>query len=426
LLSQAAGRLANWLGAPRIIGYLMTGVLFGPSGFKLFSEALINDQLGLITDIALSIIAFSIGGALQLSSLKNLKKSIAWITVLQALGAFVFVFFLVIAFLPILVPQPDSSGFQYTYLAAALILASVSVATAPAAILSLVHELKAKGKFTTVLLGVVALDDAVAIVIYGYVIVWIRALMEGGLSSWSNAIISPFISTGFSAAIGLIVGLLIIRIIKYSGPKDVMLGFILGAILLTGGLAKSFGVSPLLAAMVLGFIIENFAAHDRASEAHDVIESIEEPIFGIFFLLAGAHLRLDVGFMAFGIALIVMGGRFLGKLMGSKFGAILSGAPPTVRKYMGLALLPSAGVAIGLVLDAKGLMDAVSPILGGVVVSAVLGKTLLNEIITPFLVRFTLIKAEETDIEKARFRPPITLHGRKGSIVSHRKGKTLV
>ncbi len=88
---------------------------------------------------------------------------------------------------------------------------------------------------------------------------------------------------------------------------------------------------------------------------------------------------------------------------------------------MGLALLPSAGVAIGLVLDAKGLMDAISPILGGVIVSAVLGKTLLNEIITPFLVRFALIKAEETDIEKARFHPPKTLHGRKGSIISHRK-----
>lgn len=417
--------MANWLGAPRIIGYLMAGILFGPSGFRMFSRALINDQLGLITDIALSIIAFSIGGALQINNLKNLKKSIALVTVLQALGAFVFVLILVIAFLPILVPLPDSEGFQNMYLASALILAAVAVATSPAAILSLVHELKAKGRFTTVLLGVVALDDAVAIVVYGYVIVWIRALMGGELSSWSNAIISPFISTGFSVAIGLIVGLLLIRIIKFCGPKDIMLGFILGAILLTSGLAKSFGVSPLLATMVLGFIIENFVAHERASEAHDVIESIEEPIFGIFFFLAGAHLSLDMGFTALGIALIVMGGRFLGKLIGSKLGARLSGAAPKVRKYMGLALLPSAGVAIGLVLDAKGIMDTVFSILSSVIVSAVVAKTLLNEIITPFLVRFALIKAEETDIEKAHFRPPTALHGRKGSIVGHRKGKTL-
>ncbi len=283
LLSQVAGRIANWLSAPRMVGYLIAGILFGPSGFKLFSEGFISDQSGLITDIALSIIAFSIGGAMQLDVLKSVKKSIAWITVLQALGAFAFVFVLLIACLPILLPQDGSAGFQNTYLAAALILAAVSVATAPAAILSLVHELKAKGKFTSVLLGVVAIDDAVTIVIYGYVVVWIRALMGGELSSLSNAIISPFISTGFSAAIGLIIGLILIRIIKYFGPKDVMFGFILGSILLTSGLAKSIGVSPLLGTMVLGFIIENFAAHDRASEAHDVIENIEEPIFGNSF-----------------------------------------------------------------------------------------------------------------------------------------------
>lgn len=423
LLSQVAGRIANWLGAPRIIGYMMAGILFGPSGFKLFSKALIHDQLGLVTDIALSIIAFSIGGALQLNMLKNLKKSIAWVTILQALGAFVFVFILVITFLPILVPRAVSAGFQDAYLAAALILAAVSVATAPAAILSLVHELKAKGKFTTVLLGVVALDDAVAIIIYGYVIVWIRTLVGGELSSWSDALIRPFISTGISAALGLIVGFLLIKIIKYIGPRDVMLGFILGAILLTSGLAKSFSVSPLLATMVLGFIIGNFVAHERASEAHDVIEGIEEPIFGIFFFLAGAHLSLDIGFSALGMALIVLGGRFLGKLIGSKIGARLGSAPPIVRKYIGLALLPSAGVAIGLALDAKDLMDSISPILGSLIVSIVVAKTLLNEIITPFLVRFALIKAEETDIKKAHFRLPLALHGRKGRLVGHRKGK---
>jgi hypothetical protein len=91
---------------------------------------------------------------------------------------------------------------------------------------------------------------------------------------------------------------------------------------------------------------------------------------------------------------------------------------------MGLALLPSAGVALGLVLDAKGLLDAVSPLLGGLIVSAVVTKTLLNEILTPFLVRFALIKAEETDVVKARFRPPTILHGRKGCIVCYGKGKT--
>ena len=423
LLSQAAGRIAVWLGAPRLIGYLISGVLFGPSVLKLFSKALIHGQLGLITDIALAIIAFSIGGALQLEPLKSMKKSVVWITILQAFGAFIVVFLLVITFLPLLIPLSDVTGFQKTYLPFALVMGAISVATAPAAILSLVHELKAKGPFTTTLLGVVALDDAVAIMVYGYVIVWVKALMGGQSSSWSITFTAPLISIVFSAVIGLVVGFVLIRIIKYAGPRDVMLGFILGSILLTGGLATSFGVSPLLATMVLGFIIGNFAEHKRAGEALDVVEKIEEPIFGIFFLLAGAHLNLGVGYLAMGIALIVLGGRFIGKYLGTRFGARLGGAPPEVRKYLGLALLPSAGVAIGLVLDAKVFIDTVSPMLGAVIVSAVLGKTLINEIITPFLVRFAMIKAGETDIGKARFHPPITLHGRMGSIIGHRKKK---
>ncbi len=200
-----------------------------------------------------------------------------------------------------------------------------------------------------------------------------------------------------------------------------MLGLTLGTILVTCGLAKSFGVSPLLATLVLGFIIENFAEHKRASEAHDVIENIEEPIFGIFFLLAGAHLDLGLATQTTGIALVVMGGRFLGKYTGSRLGARLSGAVPVVRKYLGLALLPSAGVAIGLVFDAKILIETASPRLSEVIVSVIVGKTLLNEIITPFLVRFSLIKAGEVDIEKAHFRLPLTLHGRKGSIIGHKK-----
>ena len=336
-------------------------------------------------------------------------------------GAFAVVFILVITFLPLLIPVSAAAGFQKTYLPLALVLGAVSVATAPAAILSLVHELKAKGPFTTTLLGVVALDDAVAIMVYGYVIVWVKELMGGHSSSLLLTFAAPLISIAFSVVIGLVVGFVLIRIIKYAGPRDVLLGFILGAILLTGGLAASFGVSPLLATMVLGFIIGNFAEHERASEALDVVEKIEEPIFGIFFLLAGAHLNLDIGFLALGVGLIVLGGRFIGKLMGSKIGARLGGAPLEVRKYLGLALLPSAGVAIGLVLDAKVFIDTVSPMLGALIVSAVLGKTLINEIITPFLVRYAMIKAGETDIGKARFHPPLTLHGRKGSIIGHGK-----
>jgi Kef-type K+ transport system membrane component KefB len=345
-----------------------------------------------------------------------------WITIAQALGAFVIAGSLMAMLLPLLLPSFNGGDYWKVFFPCALILGAVAFPTAPAAILSLVHELKAKGKFTTITLAVVALDDAFAIIIYGFTIVWAKSLIMRQDTSWSVAFISPIISILTSIGIGLSIALLIKLIIRFFAPRDVMLGIILGAILLTGGLASSLGVSPLLASMVLGFIIMNFIRHDRACEAHDVIEKIEEPIFGIFFLLAGAHIDISVGLKALTLTLILIIARFVGKLLGSSFGASVSGAEATVKKYLGFALLPSAGVTIGLILDATPTLNQISPELGELLVSAVVGTTLINELVTPFFVRYALVKAGDVEaVSGSKFAQPISHLGRMGNLISHRK-----
>jgi Kef-type K+ transport system membrane component KefB len=165
----------------------------------------------------------------------------------------------------------------------------------------------------------------------------------------------------------------------------------IGSIFLASGLAISIKVSPLLANMMLGFVVTNWVKHHE--NLFNIVESVEEPIFGMFFTLAGAHLDLKVMQTAGLLCLLIPLGRFAGKILGSCLGAQISRAPHVVKKYLGFALLPKAGVTVGLVLEAKEIFG--STYLSEVMVSAVLGSVIINELLAPFFVRFSLIKAGE-------------------------------
>ncbi len=160
---------------------------------------------------------------------------------------------------------------------------------------------------------------------------------------------------------------------------------------MTSGLALSLEASPLLANMMLGFVVANFVDHHE--DLFMVVERIEEPIFGMFFTLAGAHLDLGLMQTAGWLALLITLTRFGGKLLGTRLGARISRAPQVVKKYLGLALLPAAGVTVGLVLEAKEILGPTY--LSELMVNAVLGSVIINELLAPFFVRFSLIKAGE-------------------------------
>lgn len=397
LISQVFGRIANFFRSPHIVGYLLAGIIFGPSLLGLFNHNLITKDLSIITDITLSIIAFSIGGSLRFSILKKFKSSILWITILQAIGAFIVVFLLTMFLMPKIISTPEAqNGFQRTYLPIALILGAISLATAPAPILSILHEYTAKkGTFTNVLLGIITIDDAIALIFYSFAMVVSRNLIAGDKLDITIALFEPITSIFFAVALGLLVGFFLKLILKFFKPKDILLGIITGAVLLTGGIAITIGISPLLANMVLGIFVANFIEHEKADEAFDVIDSIEEPIFGIFFLIAGA--QLDISFLSKGFLLtgILLISRFIGKYFGAYLGAEISKSSPAMKKYLGLSLLPTAGITIGLVLEADFIFSKTIPFLSDLMVNSIIGATLINELISPYLVRFSLKKAKE-------------------------------
>jgi Kef-type K+ transport system membrane component KefB len=397
LISQTFGRIANFLKSPHIVGYLLAGLIFGPSLLNLFSQKLITKDLSIIMDITLSIIAFSIGGSLRLNILKQFKKSILWITFLQAIGAFILVFVFTAILMPTIITNVEAqNGFEKTYLPIALILGAISLATAPAPILSVIHEYKAKkGSFTNILLGIVTIDDAIALFFYSFAMVICKGLISGESLDLAIAFFEPIISIILAITLGFLMGLFLKIIIKFFKPKDLLLGIITGAVLLTGGLAITLKISSLLANMTLGFFVANFIEHKRADEAFDVIDGIEEPIFGIFFLIAGA--QLDMKFLSKGALLtgILLVSRFLGKYFGTYLGSFISHSPNFIKKYLGLSLFPTAGVSIGLVLEADVIFSKTLPYLSDLMVNAIIGVTLINELISPYFVRFSLKKAKE-------------------------------
>lgn len=396
LFGFAGGQIANHFKFPRVSGYIVTGMILSPSVTGFFQEKVVSEELSIITDIALGIIAFSIGGSLVLKSLKKLYGSILWINFMQSFGAFLVTALLICLISPFIINSGIAPhSFWQTFFPMALIMGAVSAATAPAAVMAIVHECRAAGPLTTTLLAVVALDDATAIVFYSFAVVLANSLIDAEALSW-GMMLSPILSILISLVIGIVSGLIFSKTARFVTRSDAMLGVVGGLILLIYGVANSAGVSPLIANMTFGFMVVNFVAH--AHDIFSVVEDVEEPIFSMFFVLAGAHLDIAVfstsGFLLAGLIVL---GRFTGKLYGTRLGAIISHAPGTVRQYLGLALLPKAGVTVGLILLAKDTFN--SSLLSTLMVNAVLLSVIVNELIAPPLVRYALTRAGETGNE---------------------------
>ena len=393
LCGYMGGKIANYVKAPRVSGYIVTGMLLGPSVLRVFNEQLVKEDLTLITDIALSIIAFSIGGNLVLRKLKRLGRQILWITPLQALAAFLFTTALIAFVFPLFGDRGlASESFLATFFPMALVIGAISAATAPAATLAIIHEYKAKGPLTTVLLGVVALDDGLTIFFYAFAISIAQALVTHGALSWQGIVAIPLFHILIALALGGAVGVCLRQLIRLVPGREGMLGVTVGTVLLTSGIAIGLEASSLLANMMLGFMVANCVR--QSDQLFEVVESIEEPIFAMFFTLAGSHLDLGIIQTAGWLTLTITVGRFFGKLVGSRFGARISQAPEAVKRYLGLGLLPTAGVTVGLVLLAA---DIFGPSrISEVMVSAVLGSVIINELMAPILVRYALVKAGET------------------------------
>ncbi len=387
LISQVFGKVAYRLKAPHLIGYLLAGILFGPYMLQIFSSEMV-EQMNLFTEMALAVIAFSIGTSLKLPRIKGLKRLIIRISLLQAIASI------------ILVGGTLFASLYYFYafesipqiLGVSILLGVISIATAPSTIISLVHEYKAQGRFTNILLGVTALSDVITLFLYSFVLAISMALVSDADFNLTTGFINPLLDVVYAIALGVFSGMIIKYLIRYFRDDEILLGLLLGSLFTISGIAFVVGFSHLLPIMVFAFYVENFSGSSLPQRFHNSISSIEKPILGVFFLLAGAHLDISRAFSFGALVAIVFFARLVGKLGGTMI-AVRSNKE--INSKTGLALLPSAGFAIGLILEAQNRLNEFIPELAALMLSVVLGKTLINELISPFMVKWVLKKSGE-------------------------------
>jgi Kef-type K+ transport system membrane component KefB len=258
--------------------------------------------------------------------------------------------------------------------------------------MAIVHEIKAKGPLTTILLSIVALDDAAAILFFSIALGIAQPLASGGTISLYQTLMVPFMEIAFSIGIGAVIGLALIYLAKMVHIRALLLVAVVGAILLGVGITEVLGLSVIMCNMVIGFVVANLA---QRGEMFIIIDEIEDAVFVLFFVLAGLHFDLDVIRTTGIVALVITIGRFCGKYLGTTAGAAIAKSPSVIRKYLGPALLPQAGVAIGLAL----LAEEALPQFGSIILNATLAAVIINELIAPPLVKKAIISAKEAGLK---------------------------
>ncbi len=379
------GRLLNMVRLPRVTGYIIAGIIFGPSLLNIFSENCLT-QFDFIPQLALGIIALVIGAGLSFDLVKRLGSRFILITILQAVGAFILVFLFLVLF-----KMPPG---------AALPLAAIATATAPAATVAIIREYRAQGPLTETILSVVALDDALAIMLFGLVLTIDLKQLSTFSKTALQSLSASFVEILVALVIGVILGLAAHFLIKIAKEVTDNLIIILGIVLLGIGLASISHTSALMTNMFLGLTLINVSS--RNSDIVANLERLTPPIYCFFFVLAGANLNLKV-FTTVGPTMITWGiifvsARIIGKIVGAYVGGALSGASETIRKYLGLTLIPQAGVAIGLTLLIT--QDSSYFEFRSVILNITLIAVAFNEIVGPACTRFALFKAKEVTAEE--------------------------
>jgi NhaP-type Na+/H+ or K+/H+ antiporter len=379
LLGLLAERLIQKIKLPTVTAFIIAGIFIGPSLLNLINPQLIASS-GLISNIALGIIAFSLGESFLFSSFKEIGRAVFYISIAAALLPAV----LVTLGLHFLFNQP---------LSIALLFGAISSATAPAATLMVVREYKAKGNLTNTLLGVVAIDDAWCLIIFSLAFAFSRDILQSEAvnPSWLK-VIYPFVKEIILVAIlGSASAVLCTFASRYIKLKSDLLIYILGFLLLTTGLALYSHLSLLLTNIVFGAVLVNLSP--TSFKFFDLIKSIDAPLYLIFFILAGANLEIALlqGIVLMVISFIVL--RSLGKLAGAYLGGYLSQAEDKIRKYLGWGLLPQAGVAIGLALIVKEEL----PQVGSILFPTIIAATVFYEIAGPIFTRYALFASKENN-----------------------------
>ncbi len=372
-------RLTKLAKLPNVTGYILAGILIGPYCLNLIPQNIISG-MGFISDIALAFIAFSVGEFFKFDSLKKSGFKIIVLTIFEALMASIVVFIVMYFILGLSLPF-------------SIVLAALASATAPASTIMTIRQTKAKGDFVDTLLQVVALDDVVSLIAYSVAISIALASVSGAGGLSFNVIILPILKNLLMLVIGAAMGFLLKLLMQVKHGSDNRLIIVISVLLLFCGISSLFDVSPLLGCMIIGTVYINLTKDEKLFLQ---VNYFSPPILLMFFVVSGLSFNLSALFSGesilgsiplWAIGVIYFFMRIIGKYLGAYLGCLTIKKPKEVRNYLGLALIPQAGVAIGLAaLGARTLGGEV----GSALQTIILASSVLYELVGPVCAKLSL------------------------------------
>lgn len=386
------GYLARRANLPAIIGYMILGVILGPSALNLFDDSSM-DRFSFLTEIGLGFVAVTIGSELSISSLKRVGWGIVSIIFAESFMAFLVV---------------TGALYLLTFdLPLSIIFGAMAPASAPAGTVAVIQECRAKGSLTKAIYAVVGFDDGLAVIIFGFAAAISKSLLIGEASGAGSSILpglwAPILEISASLLLGWIIGYLFCRLVsKLRDSRDILI-ILFGIVLLATGLSVRLHLSLILTNMMIGFVLVNSRRGALVQRVRGPLLEIMPLIFILFFCLAGAHLKVfDIPALG-ALGLVYILARSAGKITGARLGASFGHVEEKIKKYLGLGILSQAGVAIGLSLIVKNdfcqlAADYDLPhaaMIGTMVLTTITTTSIFFEIIGPILTRFALKKANE-------------------------------
>ncbi len=395
ILGYYLGKLAGLVRLPEITGFIVAGLLAGSFATNLVSERL-DETLHIITETAIGFLALTVGAEFSARKMRRIGRDLFIITGVQLALNFLIVYLAFIA-VDLVVPSLEV-GFPY-----AILLGVMACATAPAIILAEIHHMRAHGRFIDYLLGLVAIGDAITVVIYGLAFTVVTNIL--GLQAQPYAVLIQSLREVFLSVLAGAVGGSALHYLtrRMKGPNE-MLIVTVGVIFVMTGLSIVLHLSPLLANMMMGAVLVNLSSHNN--RLFRVVEPLTPPIYALFFVIAGIELKPDVFLqplvLALGLFYVLVRG--MGKVIGVHAGCAIRHTPPAIARNLGLCMLSQGGIALGFVL-----LIQTSPAVAGLadghgaarvftmIVNIILLSVFLNEMLSPLFIRYAILKGNDME-----------------------------
>ena len=390
-------RIVKKIGLPAVTGYLVGGVLIGPYllgrlgiegiGFTSIEKV---EELKVISEVALGFIAFLIGNEFRLSQLKKTGKQALVIGVLQALAA---TFVVDVVLLGLYFAMPDKLSIP-----SVITLGAIATATAPAATLMVINQYKAKGKLTDILLPVVAIDDAVGLIVFA-ISLGVAKVISTGEYNLMTIILEPLLEIIVSLGIGAIVGTILTKSEKFFKSRSKRMSVVVTTVIMAVAISMysftvggiTITISSLLLCMMIGTTFCNESEYEFSNNLMERTNRWSTPLVILFFIISGAELQLDIftnlTIVLIGITFIIA--RSIGKYYGAYFSAKAVKCDKCVQKYLGITLLPQAGVALGMSIKAQEVLTGDGDLIKNITLFAIL----IYELVGPYLTKRSLIKS---------------------------------